>query len=240
MAKLKVALIFAVCLLATAETAHSQWLENLVAARKARTLNKWQTANALFDKARNQARNADPAPSVVQMEEVMWERAETLDAYAHTLKGPTSRRECALKAAELWKDYIDWYSSLSENETNALGDPRRSDSKHRICKAVELMGQLWMRAGAKDRLVQEYEGLKLVVYANPGAIQLWKNCLYDDGFMSGRERSPEDRSRSISQRPENWRSYQKFLEQWADSFYLSEVARDKYVREAVQIKRELD
>ena len=196
-----------------------------------------RTADAL--KILNEASAAVVAletENLILKEEFLWETAMSNLDFSNQLTVQGQYIEYARMACECWKRYINWYSSLPSEQKARLGQ------RIRINMATAFLGNSIIRMGEPRRLFEEYAEISEPEFFGPDALALWKSWLYacpDMVPVPSAARTTELRRRKIcdSECTEYWVIYADTLALWAQKANLSQLVRERKLREAEQIKQ---
>jgi hypothetical protein len=168
-------------------------------------------------------------------EELRWQRAETIFEYCDKMRDPDDRRNVATQAADAWKDYIDWYHSLSTDQHQTL----KRTGRNRIYVVTKFLGDSRFRIPDPEGVLRDYTRVADITDLGFEAIDNWKAALYQCPRWAG-----EHGSRAVQQRKkicddsctDYWLTYASSLKDWAAEFNLRNEERKQYLAEAKRIE----
>ncbi|MFQ5631192.1 MAG: hypothetical protein ACE5I1_20665, partial [bacterium] len=106
-------------------------------------------------------------------EEFLWEASMANLDFANELRNREQYVEYARRAKERWKDYINWFHQLSQEDKGRL-----SSSHDRINKATTHLGNSILRMHAPRDIFTEYAEIPDVGYLSTVSFTIWKQWLY--------------------------------------------------------------
>lgn len=174
-----------------------------------------------------------------KQESLFWEVSDAYMEYIDKIDNRIQSKECAGKAAQNWKLYIEWYSSIAEGQLEKL-----KPSHARIKMAVAHYGNSLIRKGDLDALYSEYFNIasNKIEHFGVDAIAIWKNGLYGcpDGNVKKQHTAKTRRESIQGGCCEQWGNYAQVLSEWIDVERLQAASIAIFKREIQQIQKEIE
>ncbi len=194
---------------------------------------KIQPALDLLEKAMEAGAELETAHLTLQ-EDLRWQVAMASLDYAQELSNEKQYKAYASRARELWKEYIDWYHGLPAAQRMQL-----SPNHNRIHRATAFLGNASVRMDRLEQVLTDYADIQDVGYLGSNAMELWKSTLYrcPDWARVAEQTAAARRTKVCTERcQDHWIAYAGTLAEWAPKFSLREGVRQRYLREADQIR----